>query len=77
MNIINISKQKILNNKNKIFAYELIFKDAQNQETGLSNSVRKTSQLIMSSISSKELDKLLGRNTMALINVDEDNLLKK
>ena len=76
MNIINISKQKILDNKNKIFAYELIFQDAQNQETGLSNSVRETSQLIMSSISSKELDKLLGRSTMALINVDEDNLLK-
>ncbi|MCF6340638.1 MAG: EAL domain-containing protein [Sulfurimonas sp.] len=76
MNMINISKQKILDNKNKVFAYELIFQDSQNQETSLSNSVRETSQLIMSSISSKELDKLLGRNTMALINVDEDNLLK-
>ena len=53
MNIINISKQKILNNKNKAFAYELLFQDAQNQETSLSNSIRETSQLIMSSISSK------------------------
>ncbi len=27
MNIINISKQKIFNSKNEVYAYELIFKN--------------------------------------------------
>ena len=77
MNIINISKQKIFDNRNLVYAYELVFKDSQNEGTlGLSNNVKETAQLIMSSITSKELDKLLGRKTMAFINVDENTLLK-
>ncbi len=59
MNEVYISKQKIVNNKNKVYAYELIFKDDMNKRTGFSSNVKRTSQLIMSSITSSELDKLL------------------
>lgn len=76
MNIINISKQKIFDNKNQVYAYELVFKDSSNNETGLSTNIKGTAQLIMSSITSKELDKLLGNKTVAFINIDEEALQK-
>jgi len=76
MNIIKISKQKIFDQKNKLFAYELVFRDEDNNETGLSCSVKGTAQLIINSITSKELDKLLAPNTVAFINIDEDVLLR-
>ncbi|MCK4737212.1 MAG: EAL domain-containing protein [Sulfurimonas sp.] len=76
MNVINISKQKILDNKKQLYAYELVFKDSSNHTTGFSTSVVGTAKLIISSITSKELDKLLGRRTVAFINVDESTLLK-
>ena len=76
MNIVNISKQKILDNKKSLYAYELVFRDSEDEPTGLSSSVKGTSQLIISSISSKKLDKLLGRKTLGFINVDEDTLTK-
>ncbi len=76
MNIINISKQKIFDNKNQVFAYELTFTDNDDNPTGLSSNVKATSKLIMSSITSKELDKLLGRKSLAFVNVDEETLLK-
>ena len=76
MNVINISKQKILDNKKQLYAYELVFKDSSNHTTGFSTSVVGTAKLIISSITSKELDKLLGRRTVAFINVDETTLLK-
>jgi EAL and modified HD-GYP domain-containing signal transduction protein len=76
MNIINISKQKIFDTKGQLYAYGLVFIDSSNNETNVSSRVRGTAQLIRSSITSKELDKLLGTKTMALINIDEDALLK-
>ncbi len=76
MNIMHLSKQKIFNRKNEVFAYELLFKDGSNRYTGLSDSVKETSRLIMSSITSPELDKLLGKSTLAFINIDEKTLTK-
>jgi c-di-GMP phosphodiesterase len=76
MNVINISKQKIFNNQNQVFAYELIFRDSENHATNLSCSVKGTSKLIISSIGSTELDKLLGQKTLAFINVDAETLTK-
>lgn len=76
MNIIHISKQKIFDSKNQLFAYELVFKDDEENETGLACSVKGTSQLIISSITSKELDKILLPKTLAFINVNEEVLLK-
>ncbi len=76
MNIIRLSIQKIFNRKNEVFAYELLFKDSSNRDTSLSDSVKGTSQLIMSSITSPELDKLLGKRSLGFINIDEHVLTK-
>lgn len=76
MNLIHLSKQKIFNRKNEVFAYELLFKEGADSYTGLSNSVKETSQLIMSSISSPELDRLLGKKSLGFVNIDETTLSK-
>ena len=76
MSEIYVSKQKIFDVKKDVFAYELVFKDDDNKTTALSNNVKDTAKLIMSSITSSELDKLLGRRSMAFINVDEVILTK-
>ncbi len=74
MDIINISKQKIFDNKNRTYAYELVFKDTSENITDISTDVKGTAKLIISSIASKELDNLLGTNTLAFINVNEKAL---
>ncbi|MDP3300505.1 MAG: EAL domain-containing protein [Sulfuricurvum sp.] len=76
MNIIHISIQKIFTRKKEVFAYELLFKDGSDRDTGLSDSVRGTSQLIMSSITSSELDKLLGKRSLGFVNINEQVLSK-
>lgn len=76
MNEISVSKQKIFNKNNKVFSYELVFKDDANNITGFSNSVKETAQLIIGAVSSKELDKLLGRDTLAFVNVDDQTITK-
>ncbi len=76
MNIINISKQKIFNKNHLLFAYELLFKDSSDDEISFSTNLRETSKLIISSITSKELDKLLGKKTMAFVSIDEKTLTK-
>ena len=76
MNEIYILKQKIFDTKKDVFAYSLVFKDSDHKPAGFSNNVMGTSQLIMSSISSSELDTLLGRKSLAFVNVDEVTLTK-
>lgn len=76
MNIIRLSIQKIFNRKNEVFAYELLFKDGFDKDTRLSDSIRGTSKLIMSSITSSELDKLLGKRSLGFVNIDELILTK-
>ena len=71
MNIIRLSIQKIFNNRKEVFAYELLFKDSSDRDTGLSDSIKGTAQLIMSSITSSELDKLLGKHSLGFVNIDE------
>lgn len=76
MNIIRLSKQKIFNQKNEVFAYELLFKDGYDKETGLTDSVKGASQLIMSSITSPELDRLMGKNSLGFVNIDQSTITK-
>jgi len=76
MNELYISKQKIIDSKKDIYAYEIVFKDASNKPIGFSNSLKATSRLIINSIGSSELNKLLGKDAMAFINVDETTLTK-
>ncbi len=76
MNEIYISKQKIFNSRNEVFAYELLFTDRDNNIASISNNVRGTSKLIMSSIASEELNNLLGHRALAFIDVDEVTITK-
>jgi c-di-GMP phosphodiesterase len=76
MDEIYVSKQKIFNIKKDVFAYELVFIDSDNQITSIDNNIKGTSQLIISAITSTELDTLLGFRTMAFINVDESIITK-
>lgn len=76
MNEVYLSKQKIFNEKNGIFAYELVFKDADNKTTKIATRLSRTSKIIMSSITSSALDELLGKHVVALVNVDESILTK-
>lgn len=76
MNELYISKQKIVDSKNAIYAYEVIFKDSSNKPVGFSNSLKATSQLIINSISSKEFNDTLGVGVKVFINVDETTLSK-
>jgi len=76
MNIINLYKQKIFDKNKRLYAYELLFENSAYEEIGFSNNIKEIAQLIMSSITSKELDKLLGRKTLAFVSVDADTLLK-
>lgn len=76
MNIINLSKQKIFDRNKQVYAYELLFEDTMHEEVGFSTSLKETAQLIMSSVTSRELDRLLGRKTLAFVNIDEKTLLR-
>ncbi len=76
MDKLYLYKQKIFNQKNEIFAYELIFQNDNSNIKSFSNSIKKTSQFIVNSITSDQLDKLLQKNALAFINIDEDTLQK-
>ena len=76
MDALYISKQKIIDNTQHVFAHELIFKDSANKRVGFSNSLKATAKLIIAAMSGSELTKLLGVNAKAFINVDETTLTK-
>lgn len=76
MDALYISKQKIIDNTQHVFAHELIFKDSANKRVGFSNSLKATAKLIIAAMSGSELTKLLGVNSKAFINVDETTLTK-
>ncbi len=76
MDDLYISKQKIFDTKKKVFANELIFKNSLKKRVSLSNSLKATAKLIINSISSVELNKLLESSSKAFINVDETTLTK-
>lgn len=76
MSKLYISKQKIINRAGKAFAYELNFKDESNKPVEFSTHLKSNAKLILSSITSTELNKLLGVKGMAFINVDEATLSK-
>jgi len=76
MDDLYISKQRILDSQKKVFANELIFKDSTQKRIGFSNSLKSTSKLIINSISSSELNKLLESSSKPFINVDETTLTR-
>jgi len=76
MDDLYISKQKIIDANKHLFANELIFKDASRRRVGFSNSLKSTAKLIINSISSSELNKLIASSSKAFINVDETTLTR-
>lgn len=76
MSAISISKQKIFDTKNQVFAYDLVFKDDLNKTTSISSHTKETSKLIINSITNKELDRFLGRKTLAFVNINEEAFAK-
>jgi len=83
MNIINYTKQKIFDKNKLVYAYELIFEDTSHNEEdtshnemGYSNNIKGAAQLIINSFTDKELDKLLDKNTLAFVRIDEKTLIK-
>jgi len=76
MDDLYISKQKIIDKKKGVYAYEFVFRDDSNKPIGFSNSLKATSQLIINSMGSNEIHQLLGSKTKAFINVDETSLTK-
>ncbi|MDF1882548.1 EAL domain-containing protein [Sulfurimonas sp. SAG-AH-194-C21] len=76
MEVIYVSKQKIVDNTNHLFANELVFKDSAKKRLGFSNSLQSTAKLILDVISSAKLNNIIGIRSKAFINVDETTLTK-
>ncbi len=76
MDGLYLTKQKIVDAQKHIYAHELIFKDAANRSIRFSNSLKATSQLIISAIGGEELAKIVGQTSKVFINVDEITLTK-
>ena len=66
-----ISKQKIFNRKKNVIAYELLFQNSLGDVLEISSTIKETSKLIISSISSLQLNRLLGKNILAFLTIDE------
>ena len=76
MNALYLSKQKVVDRKHVLFAYDITFKDTIEREYRLSTKLKETAQLILNSIASSELNKLIGIKNIAFINIDENSLSK-
>ncbi len=76
METVYVSKQRIVNTDNNLFAYELVFKDSGKRHLSFSNSLQSTSKLILDVIGSAELNNIIGPTSKAFINVDEVTLTK-
>ena len=76
MNTLTLTKQKIFDNKKRVFAYELAFQENSDSLSGLTSHLKEASQLIIHAISNEELNKLIGRTSKVFINVDDATLTK-
>ena len=76
MNKIYITKQKMIDRAHRAYAYDLVFRNESDEVQSLSSNLKGTSQLIMSTIGSAELNNLLGKKILAFIDVDEQTLSK-
>lgn len=67
-----LARQKIVNINGKIFAYELLFRDSKEEIKKLPTNIKASSQVILNSLTHIDLDKLLGKEGIAFINVDSE-----
>lgn len=67
-----LARQKIVNINGKIFAYELLFRDSKEKIKKLPSNIKASSQVILNSLTHIDLNKLLGKEGVAFINVDSE-----
>ena len=76
MSALYISKQKILNNKNELYGYELHIHNDPNVADYSSENVKNTAKLVISALSSMQLNALLSPKTFAFITIDDATLTR-
>ncbi len=70
MSKIYIARQKIVNLNGKIFAYELLFRDSKDAIKEFPSNIKATSQVMLNTLTHMNFDQVMGKGTMAFINVD-------
>lgn len=75
MNQVFMARQKIFNDKGKVFAYELLFRDTSIGIKEFPTNMKATSHVIINTVTNVLTDELIGENGIGFINVDEDILL--
>ena len=71
MNKVYLAKQKIFDQEGKLFAYELLFRDHAHGIKEFPTNIRATSQVLLNALTNINTDKLLGKDGIAFINLDE------
>lgn len=74
MSKLYLAKQKIFDRNGKVFAYELLFRDHAFGIKEFPTNLQATSQVLLNSLTNIDTDKLLGKNGIAFINLDENAL---
>ncbi len=70
MSKIYIARQKIVNLNGKTFAYELLFRDSKDAIKEFPSNIKATSQVMLNTLTHMNFDQVMGKGTMAFINVD-------
>ena len=73
MDKIYLAKQKIFNKSNKVFAYELLFRDHAHGIKNFPTNMRATSHVLINVLTN--VSELLDETGIILVNVDEEFLL--
>lgn len=71
MNKVYLAKQKIFDRRGNHVAYELLFRDHAHGIKEFPTNIRATSQVLLNTLTNINTDKLLGKNGIAYINLDE------
>lgn len=65
-----IARQKIVNLNGKTFAYELLFRDTKDKIEEFPSNIKATSQVMLNSLTHMNFEQIMGKDTLAFINVD-------
>jgi EAL and modified HD-GYP domain-containing signal transduction protein len=65
-----IARQKIVNLNGKTFAYELLFRDSKDEIKEFPSNIKATSQVMLNTLTHMNFDQIMGKGTVAFINVD-------
>lgn len=73
MESIYLAKQKIFNRNNKVFAYELLFRDHKDGIKNFPTNIKATSHVLINVLTN--INEILDETSVVLVNVDEEFLL--